>query len=373
MPHKHLHIVSLDVPYPADNGGMIDVFYKIKALHKQGIKVHLHCFTKGRKPAEELNNYCTEVNYYERKENLKGFSLFLPYIVNSRRSDTLLSNLQKDGYPILLEGIHCTYYLQIDKLKGRQILVRLHNVEFEYYNKLAKNEHSIFKRLYFLNESRLLKIYEKKMANAGLIIAISKQDIELYQQLFDAQQIHFLSAFIPYNMITSKKGMGEYCLYQGNLTINENEEAIIWLLENVFNDLSISFIIAGKDPSHKLYLLVKKYKHVTLVANPSDKELQHLIANAQINVLPSFNKTGVKLKLLNALFNGRHCLTNKAGVSGSGVEQLCFVAENPSEFKAAINHLYEHDFAHLEIQQRQNILKYYNNDLNAQQLISWIH
>jgi glycosyltransferase involved in cell wall biosynthesis len=373
MTDKHLHIVSLDVPFPADYGGMIDVFYKIKALHQLGIKIHLHCFTKGRKPAEELNKYCVEVNYYERKEKLKAFSLLLPYIVGSRKSDKLLANLQKDNYPILLEGIHCTYHLQLDKLKDRQVIVRLHNVEFKYYHNLAKNERSPFKRLYFLHESKLLKLYEKKLANSGLITAISKQDVELYQQLFDAKQIHFLPAFIPYTTVTSKKGMGEYCLYQGNLSINENEEVVIWLLENVFNDLTVPFVIAGANPSNKLYLAVEKYKNVSLVPNPSDVKMQELIADAQVNVLPSFNRTGVKLKLLNALFNGRHCLSNKAGVVGSGVEHFCTIAETADEFKAAINYLFQLDFAHLELQQRQNILKYYNNELNAQQLISWIH
>ena len=373
MPDKHLHIVTHDVPYPADFGGVIDLFYKIKSLHQFGIKIYLHCFTKTRKQQEELSKYCISVTYYERDANFSGISFRLPYIVNSRRSAALLRNLQKDNYPILLEGIHCTYHLQADKLNDRQVFLRLHNIEFEYYYNLAKNENSITRKLFFLNESRLLKKYEKRIANKAMIIAVSKRDEQLYQQLFSAKQTSFLPVFVPYNSINSKKGMGEYCLYQGNIAINENEEAVIWLLENVFNDLPVPFIIAGKDPSHKLYLLIEKYKHVTLVTNPSDKELQHLIANAQINVLPSFNKTGVKLKLLNALFNGRHCLTNKAGVAGSGVEQFCFIVESTTEFKASINHLYEHDFAHLEIQQRQNILKYYNNDLNAQQLISWIH
>ena len=37
---KHLHIISFDVPYPANYGGVIDVFYKLKALHAEGIKIH---------------------------------------------------------------------------------------------------------------------------------------------------------------------------------------------------------------------------------------------------------------------------------------------------------------------------------------------
>ena len=45
---KHLHIVAFDIPQPANYGGVIDVFYKIKALTNLGVKVHLHCYEYGR-------------------------------------------------------------------------------------------------------------------------------------------------------------------------------------------------------------------------------------------------------------------------------------------------------------------------------------
>ncbi|HTB51427.1 MAG TPA: glycosyltransferase [Ferruginibacter sp.] len=373
MADRYLHIVTHDVPYPVDFGGVFDLFYKLKYLQQQGIRIHLHCFTKKHEEQAELNKYCVSVNYYEREKNLSGLSFTLPYIVNSRRSAALLHNLQKDDYPILLEGIHCTYYLQANKLEGRKVFIRLHNIEFEYYYNLAKNEHGLVRRLFFLSESKMLKAYEKKIANKAFIIAVSKQDVQLYQQLFAAERASFLPVFLPYNSINSKKGIGEYCLYHGNLSINENEEAVIWLLKNVFNDLSISFIIAGKNPSDELYQVVDRHPNASLIGNPSNKKMQELIADAQVNVLPSFNTTGVKLKLLNALFNGRYCLVNSAGVIGSGVEHFCTLAETADEFKAAINYLFQHDFTQLEIQQRQNLLKYYNNELNAKQLISWIY
>ena len=55
---KNLNLISFDVPYPPDYGGVIDVFYKIKALYALGIRVHLHCFEYGRKGADELKEIC---------------------------------------------------------------------------------------------------------------------------------------------------------------------------------------------------------------------------------------------------------------------------------------------------------------------------
>ena len=42
LPKKHLHIISFDVPFPADYGGVIDVFYKLKAFASEGVKIHLY-------------------------------------------------------------------------------------------------------------------------------------------------------------------------------------------------------------------------------------------------------------------------------------------------------------------------------------------
>ncbi len=373
MSSNHLHIVTHNVPWPADHGGVTDLFYKLKALHHLGIKIHLHCFTQGRTPQEELNKYCVSVNYYPRKNNISRFSLRLPFIVNSRVNEDLISDLQKDNYPILLEGIHTTYYLSTGELNNRTVVVRLHNAEFEYYRQLAKQETGLLKKLYFLNESRLLKKYEKSIANKALFLAVSKQDVKIYQLQFKAAAIDHLPVFLPYTLTVGKEGKGCFCLYHGNLAINENEQAAAWLLQNVFTKTTIPFVIAGKGPSRKLQRLAHAHPNTCLVANPTDAAMQDLIAKAQLHVLPSFNTTGVKLKLLNALFNGRHCLVNPAAVLGSGLENYCHTATDASSFQQKINVLYEQPFTEQEIQQRQGLLQHeYNNEVNAKKLMTFL-
>lgn len=370
---KHLHIVCLDIPYPADYGGVIDLFYKIRALHQLGVKIHLHCFTKDREPSDELNKYCETVHYYPRKTNSSSFSFRIPLMVKSRTNETLISNLQKDNYPVLLEGIQCTYYLKKSMFSNRKVIVRLHNAEFAYYKHLATHERNLFKKLYYLHESRLLKKYEKAIAGQTTFLAVSKQDIDLYQQEFNANDIHLLPVFLPYTLAVGKEGKGCFCLYHGNLAINENEEAATWLLEEVFSKLKLPFVIAGKDPSKKLEKLAHDHQHTCLVANPTDKEMQDMISKAHIHVLPSFNNTGIKFKLLNAMFNGRHCLVNNAGVEGSGLESFCHLAEDAETCMQKIESLYQLPFTEQEVQQRQGLLQsFYNNEANAARLMTFL-
>ncbi|MGC4103366.1 glycosyltransferase [Ferruginibacter sp.] len=369
MSERHLHIVTLDVPWPANYGGVVDLFYKLKALQQLGIKIHLHCFTSNRQPQEELNKYCVSVDYYQRKKNLGSFSFSLPFIVKSRKNKTLIDHLKKDNYPVLLEGIHCTYPLYANELNDRKVTVRLHNTEFEYYKQLAKNERNFFKRLYFLHESRLLLRYEKIIAGKASLVAVSEHDVALYQQLFAAKDIYYMPVFIPHSIVTGKEGKGCFCLYHGNLSVNENEVAAKWLLQNVFSELDVPFVIAGKDPSAHLQEYVKQFKHTCLLANPGEKEMQDLIAKAQLHVLPSFNNTGVKLKLINALYNGRHCVVNHAGVDGSSLEGICHIATDAASFRSVINDIYQQPFTEEEKEKRQGLLqRVFNNEENAKKL-----
>ena len=63
-----------------------------------------------------------------------------------------------------------------------------------------------------------------------------------------------------------------------------------------------------------------------------------------INILPSFSSAGIKLKLLNVLYNGRHCIANNETLSGSGFDSLCIVANSADEFINATQKYFLEEF-----------------------------
>jgi glycosyltransferase involved in cell wall biosynthesis len=373
MEDRKLHIVCHDVPYPPDYGGVFDLYYKIRTLHEQGIKIHLHCFTSGRDEQPILKTICEQVYYYPRRTGHKGFSHHLPYIVCSRSNPELLERLLQDEYPILLEGVHCTYLTQDNRFANRKILLRLHNVESVYYKQLAKSSSSWFKKLYYLRESAVLRKYERHIASGWPILAVTQTDADMAAGTYQSKNISVIPVFLPFQHIESPQGTGCYCLYHGNLSVDENEKAVIWLLENVFNDLPIPFLVAGKNPGSKLRRTVAKYKNCCIVSDPNDQELKDIISKAQLHVIPSFNCTGVKLKLLNALFNGRHCVVNANAVEGTGLKEVCHLAEGANGFKRVIENLYERPFTFLDLQYRREKLQNQYDNLNtARRLIAQI-
>jgi len=373
MQEKHLHIICHDVPYPADYGGVFDPFYKIKALHALGVKIHLHCFEYGRDEQPELHKYCAAVNYYSRREGHKGFSHKLPYIVCSRSNHELLDNLLKDDFPILAEGIHCSYLLNDDRFSSRDIFLRLQNVECLYYHELYRSTSSLAKKIYYYYESRILRAYESRIAQKAFLLAMTDEDASYYKVQFDADRIESLPVFLPFEEVSAKAGRGCYCLYHGNLSVPENEKAVIWLLSKVFNDLPFPLVIAGKRPSSRLSKIVRQFHHACLVADPSESEMQDIIEKAQLHILPSFNCTGIKLKLLHALFTGRHCIVNPQAVRGTGLEKICHIGDHAESFKSLIEENYQQELCEGEINKRREILlSKFDNRKNANQLIQWI-
>ena len=223
---KNLHIISFSIPYPADYGGVIDVFYKLKSLSQSGVQITLHCFRYDREPAKELEKFCQKVYYYPRQ--MKGSHLlgFHPFIVSSRKSEDLIQNLLKDDAPILYEGLHTCYSINDERLKDRKKIVRSHNIEHDYYTGLAKVERNPMKNLYFKSEAKKLKRFEEvAYKNASLVLGISQNDTVYLNKYGNAK---FISAFHSFDEIDVPQQTKPFSLYHGNLSVGENKKQLLF-------------------------------------------------------------------------------------------------------------------------------------------------
>jgi len=363
-----LQLVAFNIPYPPDYGGVIDIFYKLKAFSECGVSVYLHCFEYDRPRVSELEKYCKKVFYYPRKKGLIYQFSTKPYIIITRANRQLLNNLESNSAPVLFEGLHTCYYLNHPQLANQIRLVRTHNVEHEYYLNLYKAERNIFKKLFFRMEACKLKGYEKVLKNASHLLCISPND----NYYFDRKYGHsrFVPAFHPFNEIKSQVGRGKYILFHGNLSVSENIQAVEFLIKNVFTKTGHPVIIAGKNPSEHLIRKISQHSNIQLISNPESNEMEALIQNSHISLLPTFQDTGLKLKLLASLFSGRFCIANTPMIHKTGLEHLCHLADTPEEMIRLINELFNQDFTLEEIGKRKIILEdAFSNRSNALNII----
>jgi len=363
-----LHIIAFTIPYPANYGGVIDVFYKLKALHQKGVKITLHCFQYDRKPAEELEPFCDKVYYYPRKMVGMHMLGFHPFIVSSRKSELLVERLLKDTAPILFEGLHTCFSINDSRLKDRKKIVRSHNIEHDYYSALASIEKKTVKRLYFNTEAKKLKRFETiAYQNANLVLGISQKDTDYLQSKYGNAQL--VSAFHQFDEVVVPEKTIDFAFYHGNLSVGENNEAALYLVNEVFIGSEFYLKIAGNQPSAALKKACAENANIDLYENFTSTEINEMLSSARVNILPTFQSTGIKLKLLAALFSGGHCLVNSPMVIGTSLEELVTIADTTETMKSALKELLKQEFPAENISFRKEKLVRFQNKFTADCLI----
>lgn len=361
--------MSFDVPFPPDYGGVIDVYYKLKALSKLGLKIHLHCFDYGRGRQEDLEGLCHEISYYPRGRNPFYLCSKLPYVVITRKSRNLLNGLKKNNAPILFEGLHTCYFIDHADLKNRFKMVRMHNIEQDYYNGLAHVESNPLKRRYFELEAKKLSQFESKLNAANQILSISNEDQKYLSSKYPNTCL--LPVFHSSESITTKIGSGDYAFYHGNLAVGENNEAALFLVNKVFKSLKHKLVIAGSGASKELIAACGEASNVELKSDISSEEIASHVEQAHVNVLPTFQNTGIKLKLVISLFKGRFCIANDHMVLNTGLEGLTEIANSAEQWQTKVNYIFSQKFEQEDIERRKAILKNtLDNQSNAQIILN---
>jgi len=367
MLNNELNIVSFNVPFPPDNGGAVDVFYKLKSLSEAGVRIYLHTFEYGRGKQPELEKYCEKVTYYKRdRSSINGLRL-TPYIVCSRKNQSLVQNLIASNAPILFEGIHTTYPLKNEKLKKVRTLVRMHNVEHDYYRGLSRTEPNLLKRFYYWVESVKLKRYQRILKKCDLVLSISPSDHAYFEKTLQVNSV-ILPAFHAYDRMQQLQKKGYFALFHGDLSIRDNSKAAHFLT-GVFSKIDIPFIVAGRTNDKNLLAKIELAKNIQFIHLDSQEQLDDLIQRAHINVFWSSNASGVKIKLVNALFNGRFCLANTPVVKGSGLEDLCEIADDEKTLIYKLIQLMDQEFKEDHFGLRKERLASYDKKRNAALLL----
>ena len=369
---RTLHIVSFDYPYPPDYGGIIDVYYKIQSLRHAGINIILHYFADKAQNYNALNALCEKVFYYP-KTSIVNTGIFsdVPLRMFLRSDNAILNNLGQDNYPILFEGLHTSYIAKSLDLQHRKKYLRCHNAEAEYAQNMALIEENYFKRKTFEVEAKRTAKYEKDLHHFNGLFVLKSSDEDYFKRA--NKNVQILPIFHQDTGIEEPDGFGNYILFHGNLSVNENIQTALWIANQIAPQFyDFNFIIAGKNPDRKLLTSLSE-SNVDCVPNPNQAQMDDLIRNAQIVLLRTAISSGIKLKLIDSLAKGRHIIADDNTVENSGLENLVHRANSNAEVIKHIRRLMhvkvQPEMIHARITTFQSQL---NNNKNAEKLIKEI-
>lgn len=363
---KEINIVSFDIPYPPNYGGVIDVFYKLKALSELGVKIYLHTFEYGRGEQVVLEKYCHEIFYYPRKPFLKSFFSKRPFIVKSREHILLEERLQRTQIPILFEGLHSISSIYNHKLAVKT-LVRMHNVEHTYYKGLAKSENNLLKKTFFTTEAIKLKKFENELHKVDHILTISPVEQAYFFKKYGAKTTYIpVFSDIDFKDLQPKK---DFILWHGDLRVSDNVKAALWAIE-IVKHTQHKLVVTSSTKDEKVIKSCKNHPNITFYQLTNKcKEFQKLKASAAINLLFTFQATGIKLKLINTLVKSRFVIANNKMIKDTGLEDLCIEANTTFEIRKKIDIYMQKDFLETEREVRKEKLAFFNAHKNAQKII----
>jgi len=366
MQNKAFHIISFDNPFPPTYGGVIDVYYKIKALHEIGFEIYLHSFVSAI-PADfsELEAITTKVFFYKLSKNPFLLLSKIPYSVVSRNNKNLLANLNEIQAPILFEGLKTTFLVHQNKLKAHQKILRLHNLEQVYFGGLYKSETSPFRKLLYYFESKKYKNYEKINHKFDQVIALSHYENAYTNSHFGNSK--YIPVFHGNKFSKELSSFGKYALYHGDLRTSDNKKAVAFLIR-VFQKIpDYSLIIASNNGASFVNSKKGLSQNISFVTIKNQAHLDELLHEAHINVMLSFQQSGTKLKLINSLFNSRFCIINSNIVDDEKVSAICEMAETESDFISKVNRLRQQPY--LDFEKRKLVLETFFNDITNARLI----
>lgn len=371
MQKTKIHIVSFDNPFPPKYGGIIDVFYKIKALHQLGVEITLHCFVDlipNHNP--ELECFTKKIFYYKRKYNIREFFSKTPFSVISRKHKDLFHNLNLDNSPIFFEGLQTTYILKKNKFEGRKLFLRLHNIEEKYYRGLSKSESVFLKKAAYYFESKKYQNYQNIISEFDAVFTLSNFETQFIKQHY--KKGNYVPVFHGNDTLIKCSEFGDYAFYNGDLRISDNKRAVEFLI-SVFKKIpDYKLIIASSMSTDSLQVNCESVKNILFVKLKSQSHLDNFLKDAHINVMFSFQQSGTKLKVINALFKSRFSIINNNMLDDFDLKNLCVVAENESEFIDAVNVLKYKPY--LDFENRKIILeKVLKDTQNAKKIIEIIY
>lgn len=371
MKHREINIISFDNPYPPNYGGVIDVFYKIKALHAIGYSIHLHCFVKEiPSEYEELKSLTSSAYFYKTTNNPLHFLSAMPFSVISRSDRKLVENLCKVEAPILFEGLKTTCSVYDHRLKNYAKILRLQNIEEDYFNGISKSEESLWKKIVFKIEARKYQKYKDVFSKFASVITLSKFENDSVMKY--CEKSVYIPVFHGNEKVAPLEGFGEYAIYHGDLNTADNRKCAAFLID-VFKELpEFKLVIASGSNEDLVKNLIGEAKNIQFEKLLDFSHLTKLLRDSHISISWSFQKSGTKLKAINSLFNSRHCVINENIIDDEVVSALCVSVQNKEELTAQVRRLFLESYS--DYQRRSEILENYMSDIkNALKIEKLIH
>lgn len=358
---KNILFLTTKFPFPPDDGGKIDSLTNLHILAKN---YNIFLFYIGKKHNEEVFqkrdiNLCG-LYHYQKEIGNNIFGLFknlfcrFPYTIKKYHDDKIYMEIEKiikeEKIDITyIDHLHMAFYGKLinEHFPEIKLILREHNAEYIFWERIYKEESNIFKKLLFWWQSLKMLNYEKEITNIFdkclMISSIDQIKLKKINPNIRAQVISTGINIQNYQASQPRKIIPFSLLYVGDFSWLPNLKGILWFLRKVWPEVKRLFpkakiFIVGKNPPKDIL----RYKNDDVIVTGYVQDVKPWIDRSEIFLVPLFSGGGIRVKILEAMAIGKPIISTSVGAEGIDIEDKknILMADNEEDFIKSIKILF---------------------------------
>ena len=350
-------------PFPPVDGGTLAMNSVTQGMLRAGVEVKVVSVSSEKHPVceEALNDGYRQQTAFEALPVdlaihpleaavalLCGESYNVKRFYNralERRLEELLREAQEAGKPfdvIQVESIFMAPYVEVLRRHsaGAAIVLRAHNVEHRIWRQRALREKQAAKRWYLKKLALALRQYELEQMNRfDGIVCITPDDADGFKAEGCRKAVTDIPFGIDLPAATTAATEVDSLFHIGAMDWQPNVDGVRWLLDEVWPLLhrempQLRLYLAGrKMPAD---LLTMQQEGVTVMGEVADAAA--FMAGKQLNVVPLQVGSGLRIKIIEAMAQGKTVISTSVGASGIACRdgEHLLVADTPEQFVARV-------------------------------------
>jgi glycosyltransferase involved in cell wall biosynthesis len=353
------------LPYPPSDGGRVVMMQIAVAMQRLGADVHIlslnprkqHAGLEAARKAlapTPVDAIDIDTSAYLASA-LRSLRIGTPQLVARFYSPRFARRLRDllrdhDADIVQIESLFLLPYVPAVRAISRAVIVlRSLNVEFRIWEQMAAQERNFARRAALRTIARSLRQYEVRHLNAcDAIVPITEDDARDFRALGCTRPIHVLPGGIDANLLAchserAVRRVGEESPshgagFLGSLDYRPNQQAALWIAEQLQPRLDVQIHIAGSNAPKWLSerLTASRVRFAGEVPDATS-----FIRSMQVMIAPLLSGGGMRIKILEAMAGGRPVVATTIGAAGLDVHhgENILLADDAEAFARCISEL----------------------------------
>lgn len=338
MSKKKVLFLSPQLPFPPVSGGVIKSWRLVEFL-AQEYELSVATFLKNEDEQfqeEFLKKVPLKGHYFEAIDvprtplNLvKSNLMLMPLNLFRNRSASFKKNIAAlVGNADILFVDHYEMFQYVPEDYKGKVVLHQHNCEYLLWERFAVLEENPFKKMALYNQAYWIRTYERKICKRSHSILAAPNDIEELIRIGADQGKFFQTFHLGDAALLQEPDLRwedheKAIMFIGTLTWEANVDGVLWFLEESWplvqqKHPDAKFYIIGKKPDERIAELASKRTNVELTGFVED--LEPYFKKSRVFVSPLRFGSGIKVKVMNALYRGIPTVTTPVGAEGLAVQ-----------------------------------------------------